>query len=76
MVEMKAILEVIKNADVVDDMNDFDVSKSFKENGIDSLDAMGMFLSIEEAFGIKFSEEDYEKVHTAIDLQVMMNNLK
>lgn len=73
---MKAILEVITNADVVDDMNDFVVNKTFKQNGIDSLDVMSLFLAIEEKFDMKFSEEDYEKVHTAIDLQSMINKLK
>lgn len=73
---MNAILEVIKHTDVVEDMNDFDVNKSFKENGIDSLDLMTMFLAIEETFSVKFSEEDYEKVHNAVDLELMIKKLK
>lgn len=76
MIEIKSILEVIKKADLVDNINDFDINKTFKENGIDSLDMMSLLLEFEETFKMKFSEEDFDKIHTVKDLEFILNKLK
>lgn len=68
MVEVQDVIEIIANADVLQDMSEFDPDKTFKANGIDSLDVMNVFLAIEEHYGIKFSEEEVEQINTASDL--------
>jgi acyl carrier protein len=42
--------------------------KSFQENGIDSLDTMTLLLNIEEATGLKFTEEEVESIKTFNDI--------
>jgi acyl carrier protein len=46
--------------------------KSFSENGIDSLDTMTLFLSIEETFGIKFTDEEVEAAKTFDDIIILL----
>lgn len=74
MVTVEKIVEVISSAGVVDDMSKFDPNKSFKENGIDSLDVFTVFLAVEEQLGAKFSEEESTSVKSASEIVALLNS--
>ncbi|MDP2829319.1 MAG: phosphopantetheine-binding protein [Sulfuricellaceae bacterium] len=74
MAELKALTDIIAELDVVSDMSSFDSNKSFRDNGIDSLDVMGVFLAVEEKYGIKFPEAEALKIDTPIALLDAINH--
>jgi acyl carrier protein len=73
MAELNGVMEAIAESGVMEDMSKFDPDKTFKENGIDSLDAMSVFLAVEEKFGIKFSEEEVGQINTAAQMVDAIN---
>lgn len=74
MVEVEKIIEIVSLTGVVEDMSKFDANKSFKENGIDSLDVFTVFLAVEEQLGVKFSEEDSTNVKSASEMVALLNS--
>lgn len=74
MVDAGKIVEIISTTDVVDDMSKFDPDKSFKENGIDSLDVYTIFLAVEEQLGVKFSEEASTRVKSTSEMVAYLNS--
>ena len=73
MIELESVLNVIENAGLIFDKGTFDPNKSFKDNGIDSLDVMNLFLAVEEAFHVKFTEDEAEAIDTANKLVAALN---
>jgi len=73
MIEAKRIVDVIFLTGVIDSTETFDVNKSFKDNGIDSLDVFTIFLAIEEELGIKFSEEESLQLKSAAEIINFLN---
>lgn len=74
MINVEKIVEIISSAGVVDDMSKFDPNKSFKENGIDSLDVFTVFLAVEEQLRVKFSEEDSTSIKSASEMVAFLNS--
>lgn len=68
MADLNDILDVIGSTGVVQDMSKFDSEKTFKENGVDSLDAFTIYLAVEEKFEVKLSEEELLTAKTAVSL--------
>lgn len=52
------IVAALNDAGVDYDLTAYDPEKTFRDNGIDSLDVMSLFLAIEEKYGVKFSEAE------------------
>lgn len=73
MAELNKILAIVESLEVVPDMAGFDPARSFKDNGIDSLDVMSLFLEIEETFGTKFSEDEVVQIRTVNDVLKELN---
>jgi acyl carrier protein len=73
MVELKTLVDIIAGLDVVADMSSFDPEKSFKDNGIDSLDVMSVFLAVEESCNVKFSENESLAINTPNELRNAIN---
>jgi len=73
MVELNKILEIVAASGVVPDMSKFDPDKTFKENGVDSLDVMSLFLAVEEQLGIKFSEEEAGQINSLAEMVGTIN---
>jgi acyl carrier protein len=78
---MKATIKSIKNTivetDVLDDVSNIDNIKSdvlLSEQGIDSLDIVNVYLSLEEKFGIKIPDEDLDRVQTIGAIVEYINN--
>jgi acyl carrier protein len=75
MVELNTVIQIIGALDVVPDMSKFDPDKNFKENGLDSLDTMSVFLAIEEQFGKKFNADEVDRINSASELVTALNAL-
>ena len=48
-------------------------SRVLKENSIDSLDLMSVFLLVEEQLGIKFNEEEAGQIDSAMQMVEKLN---
>lgn len=73
MVEITKVLEIIATSGLVDDMSKFDPNKTFRENGVDSLDVFSIFLAVEEQLGIKFSNEEVERIDSVVQMVEAIN---
>jgi len=62
------IIDALKQAGIDYDVEGFDPSKSFTDNGIDSLDVMSLFLAIEEKHGVTFSEEEANSIKSPLGI--------
>ena len=67
------IIKALETAGIDYDPDSLAPGKSFRDIGIDSLDVMGLFLAIEEAHGIKFSEDEANAIGTPVDLITMLD---
>lgn len=63
-VVVEQVLEAIESANLVKNINSLDHSKTFREQGVDSLDFSGVLFNIEEAFDIEIPDEDIDKLQT------------
>lgn len=68
----KTVIDLVAQSGVTDDISKFDPTKTFKHNGIDSLDVMTVLLTVEEHYGMKFSDEEATALHTADDIVRML----
>jgi len=73
MVQIKTLADLIAGLDVVPDMSRFDSDKTFRDNGIDSLDVMTVFLAVEENYGIKISEDESLRINSPAQLLSAIN---
>lgn len=55
------------------DQAGYDPTKSFRDNGIDSLDVMSLLLAIEETFGIKFSEDEANSIRSPAEISALLD---
>jgi acyl carrier protein len=73
MTNLTKVLAIVESLEVLPDVTAFDPARSFKDNGIDSLDVMNLFLEVEETFNTKFTEEELLEIHTVNDLLKELN---
>lgn len=76
MTDLAELYSAFDEGGVVVDREKFDPDKSFSDNGIDSLDVMSLFLAVEEKFGVKFPEDQVERISTASQLLGALNSLQ
>jgi len=69
MVQASEILEIIREAVVAGEIDKIGLTTQFKDAGIDSLDMMNVFLSVEERYGVKIPDE---KVGELQDIQAIL----
>lgn len=62
------IIDALRKADIDYDAERLSPDLSFKDNGIDSLDVMGLFLAIEEKHAVKFTAEEAAEIRTPDEL--------
>ena len=53
---------------------DLDASKTFSENGIDSLDVFSWLAAIEEKYGVSVDDEEFPMIKTPNDLLEFVSN--
>ena len=64
----EVIKQALDAAGIDYDTTGYDPAKTFRDNGIDSLDVMSLFLQIEEKYSVNFTEDDALAVKTPGDL--------
>lgn len=74
MVEIAKVLEIVAASGLVEDMAKFDPNKTFRENGVDSLDAFSIFLAVEEQLGVKFSKEEESEIDSVAKMVKVINS--
>lgn len=73
MIDASEIIEIVGVSGVVEDMSKFDPEKSFKDNGVDSLDVFTVLLAIEERLEVKFTEEESANIKGVRDVLEILN---
>jgi acyl carrier protein len=73
MATVTDILALVGELQLPVDMSTLNAEASFKENGIDSLDLMTIFLAVEEKFQLKLSDAELEEIHSLADLAARIN---
>lgn len=75
---MKATIENIKDviaeADILTDTAEIKKDIPLREQGVDSLDIVNIYLLLEEKFEVKIPDEDLEKVTTIDEIINYINN--
>ncbi len=67
------IIDALNAAGIDYDQAGYDPAKTFRDNGIDSLDVMSLFLAIEEAFAVKFSESEANTIRTPAEISAALD---
>ena len=67
------VLEAIKKAKVITNIDKLDPAALLSDQDVDSLDLSGMLLSIEEAFGVEVLDEDIDGIQTINDIVDYVN---
>lgn len=75
MANDQRIIEALTEAGIDYDTEAYDPAKSFRDNGIDSLDVMGLFLTIQEKYGVKFSEAEVPNIKTPLDITIALDRM-
>lgn len=52
------IMQLIAEAEVLDDPAELEPQSSLEDQGLDSIDFLKLYLAVEEAYGIKIPDED------------------
>lgn len=73
-VTVEQVLEAIESANLIQDVNSLEHSKTFREQGVDSLDFSGVLFNIEEVFDIEIPDEDIDKLQTVNALVEYVNS--
>ncbi|MDD5716260.1 MAG: phosphopantetheine-binding protein [Sulfuricurvum sp.] len=68
------VKEVIAEADVLGDVDQMKNDTPLSEQGIDSLDAVNVYLLLEEKFEVKIPDEDLSQVQTIAGIVEYINN--
>ncbi len=68
------IKEVIAEADVLASIDGMVNDVPLREQGIDSLDVVNVYLLLEEKFDVKIPDEDLDKVQTIDSIVEYINN--
>ncbi len=68
------VKKVIEEADVLGDVETLQSDKDLTEQGIDSLDAVNIYLILEEKFDVKIPDEDLAQVQSIDAIISYVNN--
>ena len=72
IVTLEDIISAIEDGAVSVDISEIKGDDSLTDAGIDSLEIMSFFLSIEEKFNVKFPDEDVDDLNTINDIIAYM----
>jgi len=73
MVETAKVVEIVAASGLVPDMSKFDPNKTFRENEVDSLDVLSIFLAVEEQLGVKFTDEEASEINSVARMVEIIN---
>ncbi|EAK0950615.1 acyl carrier protein [Campylobacter lari] len=72
-IEIKDILEILKEVGVLIDVNTLEINKPLKDQGVDSLDMANLFLILQEKYNIEIPMEDVEKLISIENIEQYIN---
>ncbi|EDP6836989.1 acyl carrier protein [Campylobacter lari] len=72
-IEIKDILEILKEVGVLIDVNTLEINKPLKDQGVDSLDMANLFLNLQEKYNIEIPMEDVEKLISIENIEQYIN---
>ncbi|NQY25950.1 MAG: acyl carrier protein [Piscirickettsiaceae bacterium] len=67
------IIDEIRKANVVKDVDALENDKSLSEQGVDSLDFSSLLFNIEEKFGVVIPDEDIDELQTITQITTYVN---
>lgn len=71
--EKQQIIEFIKQQLLIQTgEKDFDIEKTFNDQGIDSLDAIELVISCEKQFEVHIKDESYDQFTTPLGLAIII----
>jgi acyl carrier protein len=65
---MENIILILSKATNKENLHSIDVNTDMRSQGIDSLDSMSFFFSLEKAFNIKISNDEQNQLHNLNDV--------
>lgn len=68
------VIQVIREAETLADLDSIDVTSSLSEVGCDSLDIMNVMLKIQEKFDVFISDTDIDDLQTVEDIVGFLNS--
>lgn len=74
MVTVEKIVEIIAGSGGIKNIEAFDPEKSFKDNGVDSLDVYTILLAVEEQLGVSFTDEETDRIRSVADVARLLNS--
>ncbi|EAI9065359.1 acyl carrier protein [Campylobacter lari] len=72
-IEIKDILEILKEVGVLIDVNTLEINKPLKDQRVDSLDMANLFLNLQEKYNIEIPMEDVEKLISIENIEQYIN---
>lgn len=66
--DVEAIRRMIRASGWMGKVEELDPAKDLERQGLDSLDRYNVFLQVEEAAGVKFTDEEVEKLRSIDDI--------
>lgn len=74
MVTLDDMIAIVRSTNILDaETRDIDATASFYEQGIDSLDALSIVLRVEEKYGVKVPDEEFESLDSLAALAAYVN---
>jgi len=73
---IEKLLSILSSATSKDNLVNIDLDKPMKDQGIDSLDTISFFFSVEKEFDIKISIDEQNQLNSLNDILNYLNNLK
>jgi acyl carrier protein len=67
------IVKLLTELGTIESGYDFDENVALDKQGVDSLDKMNLFVSIEEEYNISVPDEDFERLSTINDMVDYLN---
>lgn len=74
MVTVEKIVEIIAGSGGIKNIEAFDPEKSFKDNGVDSLDVYTILLAVEEGLGVAFTDEETDRIRSVADVAKILSS--
>lgn len=73
-VTQEQIIDVIRKANIVKNVDALENDKSLTDQGVDSLDFSSLLFNIEEEFGVEIPDEDIDELQTINEIVTYVNS--
>lgn len=73
MIDQGYVIELLRELELGSSGSGAEAARSFRDNGIDSLDVMTLLLALEERTGVKLGDEEVATIGSIGDLVAAVN---